>query len=96
VYESGRIWLLQQEETQDDDIVYLTRDGAVHARRLRAKFGGFYGPEGCIGVLAMHGSHNKVHGREDTVLSYVVSASSVIPAEAGIHRARTGFPLPRE
>jgi hypothetical protein len=72
-YERGHIWLLQQEETQDDVIEYLTRDGAVHKESLRANFGGFYGPGGCLGVLAMHGRHYKVHGHEDTVISYVLA-----------------------
>jgi hypothetical protein len=72
-YDCGQIWLLQQEETQDDEIEYLTRDGAVHTQRLRAEFGGFYGPGGCLGVLARHSAHNKVHGQDDTVISYVVA-----------------------
>jgi len=72
-YERGHIWLLQQEETQDDEIEYLTRDGTVRIRRLRASLGGFYGPGGCLGVLAMHSPYNKVHGREDTVISHVVA-----------------------
>ncbi len=72
-YKRGHIWLLQKEETQDDEIAYLTRDGSIHTERLRAMFGGFYGPTGCLGVLAMHGRHNKVHAREDTVLSYVLA-----------------------
>jgi len=71
-YESGRIWLLQAEEVQDDVITYLTRDGAVHTERFRTKLGGFYGPTGCLGVIAQHSHHNKVHGRDDTVLSYVL------------------------
>ncbi|MGE5602084.1 MAG: hypothetical protein ACM30E_03475 [Nitrososphaerales archaeon] len=72
-YERGQIWLLQQEEAHDDDVTYLTRDSAVHTERLRARFSGFYGPSGCLGVLAMHGHHNKVHGREDTIFSYVLA-----------------------
>jgi hypothetical protein len=72
-YERGHIWLLQQEETQDDEIEYRTRDGALHTERLRANFGGFYGPGGCLGVLAMHSRHYKVHGHEDTVISYVLA-----------------------
>jgi hypothetical protein len=72
-YQRGQIWLLQEEETQDDRIEYLTRDGELHADRLRANFGGFYGPGGCLGVLAMHSRRNKVHGREDTVISYVLA-----------------------
>lgn len=72
-YDKGRIWLLQKEYTQDDEITYITRDGTDHTKNLRAKFNGFYGPAGCIGILAMHGVHNKVHGRDDTVVSYVLS-----------------------
>jgi hypothetical protein len=72
-YERGQIWLLQQEETQDDEIEYLARDGTVHTQCLRAKFSGFYGPNGCLGVLAMHSAHNKVHGHADTVLSLVLA-----------------------
>ncbi len=72
-YERGHIWLLQQEETQDDEIEYRTRDGALHTQRLRANFGGFYGPGGCLGILAMHSRYNKVHGQADTVVSYVLA-----------------------
>jgi len=72
-YERGQIWLLQKEETQDDEIAYLTRDGKLRTDRLRVNFGGFYGPGGCLGVLAMHSRYNKVHGQEDTVISYVLA-----------------------
>ena len=72
-YEQGHIWLLQQEQTQDDEITYLTRDGRSESGSLRAKFAGFYGPAGCLGVLAMHSRYNKVHGQPDTVLSYVLA-----------------------
>lgn len=72
-YEKGQIWLLQKEEIQEDEIAYLTRDGIVHNQHLHAKFSGYYGPDGCLGVLAMHRQHNKVHGQPDTVLSYVLA-----------------------
>lgn len=72
-YERGEIWLLQKEEAQEDEIEYLARDGAVHRERLRAKFSGYYGPDGCLGVLVMHRKHFKVHGQEETVLSYVLA-----------------------
>jgi hypothetical protein len=74
-YERGEIWLLQKEETQKDEIEYRTRDGDVHTRRLRTKLSGYYGPGGCFGVLAWHRRHFKVHGQEDTVLSYVLADS---------------------
>ena len=72
-YAEGHIWLLQQEQTQDDEISYLTRAGGLESGRLRAKFAGFYGPGSCLGVLAMHSRRNKVHGQPETVLSYVLA-----------------------
>jgi hypothetical protein len=72
-YERGEIWLLQKEEFQEDEVEHLARDGTVHTQRLRAKFSGYYGPDGCLGVLAMHRRHFKVHGQEETVLSYVLA-----------------------
>lgn len=71
-YEMGEIWLLQKEETQNDDIEFMARNGTIHKERLRAKFSGYYGPDGCLGVLAWHRPHFKVHGQEETVLSYVM------------------------
>jgi hypothetical protein len=71
-YERGQTWLIQKEETHDDKIVFLARDGTTHTEKLRAKLSGFYGPFGCIGVLAMHRHHYKVHGQADTILSYVL------------------------
>ena len=72
-YEKGQIWLLQKEEAQEDEIEYLARDGTVHIQRLRAKFSGYYGPDGCLGVLVMHRQHFKVHGQDETVISYVLA-----------------------
>jgi hypothetical protein len=79
-YERGEIWLLQKEETQEDEIEYRTRDSAVHTQCLRAKFSGYYGPEGCLGVLVMHRRHFKVHGQEETVLSYVLAEGEDVAA----------------
>lgn len=74
-YERGHVWLIQEEETRDDQIDFFTRDGTFHTEKLRAKFSAFYGPFACIGILAMHRRHNKVHGQADTVVSYVLSNS---------------------
>ena len=52
---------------------YLARDGALHRQHLRAKFSGYYGPDGCLGVLAWHRQHFKVHGQDETVLSFVLA-----------------------
>lgn len=72
-YDNGRIWLLQKEDSQDDEVDFTTRDGAVHTQNLRTKFGAFYGPGGLIGILALHRGHYKVSGNEGTVLSYVLA-----------------------
>ncbi|HEX9013913.1 MAG TPA: hypothetical protein VF813_10365 [Anaerolineaceae bacterium] len=72
-FERGQIWLLQEEETQDDEIEYLARDGTIHQQTMRAMFGGFYGPGGCLGVIAQHGEHYKVHGRQGGIISYVLA-----------------------
>jgi hypothetical protein len=71
-FNKGRIWLLQEEEVQDDEISYSDRSNAIRTEKLRAKISAFYGPQSCIGVIAMHRRFNKVHGQEDTVLSYVM------------------------
>ncbi len=72
-YEKGQIWLLQKEETHEDEVSYLARDGTTHNQRLHAKFSGYYGPDGCLGILVMHRHHFKVHGQQDTVLSYAMT-----------------------
>jgi len=74
-YDSGHTWLIQQEVTQDDDVTFIDRSGSHHAAKLRAKLSGFYGPATCLGVLAMHRGHNKVHGQADTVVSFVSDAA---------------------
>lgn len=71
-FDKGKIWLIQKEETHDDNITFLHRDGGELTKKLRAKFSAFYGPSGCIGVIAMHRSHNKVHGQAETVISYIL------------------------
>ena len=73
---SGKIFRVSQcrsqEETQDDEISYLDRRNIIRKEMLRAKISAFYGPQSCIGVIAMHRHFCKVHGQEDTVLSYVM------------------------
>lgn len=72
-YSKGHIWLLQQEETHDDEISYYDRDNNVQRKILRAKFCAFYGPKGYIGGIAMHRKHNKVHGQDNTIISNMLA-----------------------
>jgi hypothetical protein len=72
-FNKGQIWLLQKEEKQDDEIEFSDRNNSTRKQKLRAKFSAFYGPQSLIGVMAMHRNNYKVHGQEDTVLSYVMT-----------------------
>lgn len=71
-FRNGHIWVLQKEEKHDDEIEFLTRELEHRRETRRAKFSGFYGPNGCIGVMVMHGRRYKVHGQTDTVISLVL------------------------
>lgn len=70
-FSKGRIWLIQKEEKHDDWITYHSRDRNQSTKKLRAKFSGFYGPDGFIAAIAMHRAHNKVHGQSGTVTSLI-------------------------
>lgn len=73
-YQKGKIWLLQEEEKCDEKITYIDRNLNKKNEKARAKFSAFYGPQGFLGLLAMHRQHFKVHGQHDTIISYVVSS----------------------
>jgi hypothetical protein len=71
-YNSGEIWLLQKEDTHDDVISYSDRNSNEFQKKFRLKLSSFYGPDNCIGMLAMHRNFYKVHGQNDTVISCVL------------------------
>ena len=75
-FNTGEIWLLQKEDTQDDTISYFDRNSDDVQKQLRLKLSSFYGPGGCVGILAMHRNFYKVHGQNDTVISYVISCDT--------------------
>lgn len=74
-YPGRGIWLLQEEESQNDEITWFTRDGRMETKNLRAKFNGFYGPFEFIGGLAMHRNHYKISGHPETVFSCMMPES---------------------
>ena len=43
-FKNGRIWLLQEEKLQDDEIEWLDRKNSVRRQVLRAKFSGIFRP----------------------------------------------------
>ena len=81
-YNSGEIWLLQKEDTHDDVISYVDRDSNEFQKEFRLKLSSYYGPDNCIGILAMHRNFFKVHGQNDTVISYVMPHPKKNPPNA--------------
>jgi hypothetical protein len=73
----GEIWLIQKENTHDDNIAFFNRNFEITERKLRLKLNTFYAPKILIGTLAMHRNFYKVHGLSDTVISFVAPAKSV-------------------
>ena len=70
----GEIWMLQKEISNKKEVEYYDRDGKKKTERRNVKYSSFYGPLGLIGILGYHRNHFKVHGQNDTVLSFIVSA----------------------
>lgn len=71
--ERGEIWMLQKEISNKKEIEYFDKDGAIKTEIRNVKYSSFYGPTGLIGVLGYYRNHFKVHGQNDTVLSYIVT-----------------------
>lgn len=67
----SRYWVLQRAVRRKERVPAFTRDGSVEWRDGYAKWSGFYGPDGLMGILAMHKGFHKVHGSGDTVMSIV-------------------------
>lgn len=71
-YLRGEVWLLQKEEKTRADVEYISRDGLLHKGLMDSKISAFYGPKTFMGAIAMHRNHYKVHGQNDTVISFVL------------------------
>jgi hypothetical protein len=64
-----RFWILQEVKAARELIDYVERSGNVQQGRFFAKYSGFYGPDGLLGVKSMHREVIKVHGQPDTVIN---------------------------
>ena len=67
----GRCWILQKEEKCYHEISWIKTDNSIITETLPTGFRGFYGPFGLLGIGALHRSHYKIHGQEDTIFSIV-------------------------
>mgnify|MGYP004611556537 CR=1 FL=1 len=67
------IWMLQKEISNKKRVEYYDIDGKKKSEQRNVKYSSFYGPLGLIGILGYYRKHFKVHGQNDTVLSYIIS-----------------------
>ncbi|RQD77923.1 hypothetical protein [Desulfonatronospira sp. MSAO_Bac3] len=68
-YKHNRYWILQKSYSVKEDIAYLDRSSGLQETTATAKYSGFYGPCGLMGILVMHRPFYKVHGAGDTIVS---------------------------
>jgi hypothetical protein len=70
-FNKGCVWLLQKEDTVDDEVTYFTRANGCITEKMRLKINSFYGDLGFIGALSMHNKFYKVTGAKDSVISLI-------------------------
>jgi hypothetical protein len=64
-----KYWIIQKAHHVNDTFGYFTRDDKFLETSLHAKFSGFYGPDGLMGILMMLRPFAKVHGSVNTILT---------------------------
>jgi hypothetical protein len=67
----GEPWMIQREVRHQDDITFLSRDGARRTATLTGRISSFYGPTRPLGKLFLASPETAVHGSQSTVLSLV-------------------------
>jgi hypothetical protein len=67
----GRRWVLQSAHRVRERVRAVDRKGEALDLDAYAKWSGFYGPDGLMGILVFHKNFQKVHGSADTVMSIV-------------------------
>jgi hypothetical protein len=66
-YAAGERWIVQGECASEEDVSFITREGAVATTAAHSKHSVFYGPHGALGVLMMFEDFYKVHGSAETI-----------------------------
>lgn len=67
----GRYWVMQKACSTRDSVTGIERSGKEFTMDAYAKWSGFYGPDGLMGILVFHKSFAKVHGSDETVMGIV-------------------------
>jgi hypothetical protein len=66
-----RRWVLQSAYRLREKVGVLDREEHEYFLDGYAKYSGFYGPSGLLGIIVMHKNFQKVHGSAETVMSLV-------------------------
>jgi hypothetical protein len=70
-WERGRYWVMQKACGARDPVPTVDRNGREFTMDGYAKWSGFYGPEGLMGIMVFHKNFAKVHGSDETVMGIV-------------------------
>lgn len=68
-FSQKKYWIIQKKHTMKENISYLDRAEDIKKTQATAKYSGFYGPNGLMGILIMHREFIKVHGTNQTIVS---------------------------
>jgi len=69
-FNQKKYWMIQKAYfTKDNNMEYIDINTNIIKDKAYAKFSGFYGPSGLMGILVMHRTFPKVHGSPETILS---------------------------
>lgn len=67
----GKIWLLQKEETEQNEVTFWNKKGKITQQKLNTKYSCFYGFYGVVGLVASYRRFYKVHGQPDTIITLI-------------------------
>lgn len=70
-WQQGRYWVLQKAFSTREQVPAVDRAGREFTMDGYAKWSGFYGPDGLLGIMVFHKNFAKVHGSEETVMGIV-------------------------
>lgn len=71
-FKYGKIWMLQKEISEKQDVFYTDRSGEMQLENLNTKYSFFYGPVDLIGAVATHSRRHIVHGQSDSVVNLII------------------------
>ena len=74
-YGRGKIWMIQKEISEEQQVTYVNRSGETKTENLNNKYSFFYGAYDLIGAVITHSKKHIVHGQSDSVVNLIVARS---------------------